>query len=378
MAACFESAAAEAGSSGRKRGKESISATASRPPGRIAANTSGEDAIRDRPGGAGTRRPTPGRRGRCPATPRPGPPGRCGPGRPRRGRVALPLSRSSRYADMSRAVTSASAEAPEQGEGAGAGSAAQIEDPARAQTGRQLVRARRSRRTGGSAGPRRPGPGARPWPPRWSRSRAGAGDGDGGRCPRPTARYLRLRHSILRMTQDSELDGLVRQRIRGLRVARGWSLDDLAARCYLSPSTVSRIETGHRRISLDQLSAIARALGTTLDQLVESVADDDVVIRPQHDAVRGVTTWMLPQAGPHGVTVAKMRAHQAGPGPDNRERGPSRPGPGSPCCRALSCCCWASGPSRSRPERRPSSPPWSRTPSGHMTVPAEHPVHLRP
>ncbi len=110
------------------------------------------------------------------------------------------------------------------------------------------------------------------------------------------------------MTQDGELDGLVRMRIRGLRVARGWSLDDLAARCYLSPSTLSRIETGHRRIALDQLAPIARALGTTLDQLVESVADDDVVIRPQRDAVRGVTTWILSrEPGPHGVTVAKMR-----------------------------------------------------------------------
>src|ERR1022692_43306 len=83
------------------------------------------------------------------------------------------------------------------------------------------------------------------------------------------------------MTQDGDLDGLVRKRIRGLRVALGWSLDDLAARCYLSPSTLSRIETGHRRISLDQLTSIARALGSTLDQLVESVADDDVVIRPE-------------------------------------------------------------------------------------------------
>lgn len=118
------------------------------------------------------------------------------------------------------------------------------------------------------------------------------------------------------MTQDGELDGLVRQRIRGLRVARGWSLDDLAARCYLSPSTVSRIETGHRRISLDQLSTIARALGATLDELVESVADDDVVIRPQHDAARGVTTWLLSrQPGPHGVTVAKMRITRPDPGP---------------------------------------------------------------
>jgi transcriptional regulator with XRE-family HTH domain len=116
------------------------------------------------------------------------------------------------------------------------------------------------------------------------------------------------------MTQDGDLDGLVRQRIRGLRAARGWSLDDLAARCYLSPSTLSRIETGHRRIALDQLAPIARALGTTLDQLVESADDDDVVIRPQRDEVRGVTTWMLTrEPGPHGVTVAKMRIAKPAP-----------------------------------------------------------------
>jgi transcriptional regulator with XRE-family HTH domain len=110
------------------------------------------------------------------------------------------------------------------------------------------------------------------------------------------------------MKQDAELDTLVRQRIRGLRVARGWSLDELAARCYLSPSTLSRIETGHRRIALDQLTPIARALGTTLDQLVESDADDDVVIRPHCDDERGITTWLLSREGaPHGVTVAKLR-----------------------------------------------------------------------
>jgi transcriptional regulator with XRE-family HTH domain len=116
------------------------------------------------------------------------------------------------------------------------------------------------------------------------------------------------------MTQDGELDNLVRQRIRGLRTARGWSLDDLAARCYLSPSTLSRIETGHRRIALDQLAPIARALGTTLDQLVESVDDEDVVIRPQRDVTRGVTTWMLNgEPGPHGVSVAKMRITRPAP-----------------------------------------------------------------
>jgi transcriptional regulator with XRE-family HTH domain len=116
------------------------------------------------------------------------------------------------------------------------------------------------------------------------------------------------------MTQDGDLDGLVRQRIRGLRVARGWSLDELAARCYLSPSTLSRIETGHRRIALDQLAPIARALGSTLDQLVESAEDDDVVIRPHRDVARGVTTWLLSrESGPNGVTVAKMRITRPAP-----------------------------------------------------------------
>jgi transcriptional regulator with XRE-family HTH domain len=116
------------------------------------------------------------------------------------------------------------------------------------------------------------------------------------------------------MTQDGELDSVVRGRIRGLRVAKGWSLDDLAARCYLSPSTLSRIETGHRRIALDQLAPIARALGTTLDQLVEPVADEDVVIRPHRDEARGLTTWLLSrESGPRGVTVAKMRISRPSP-----------------------------------------------------------------
>ncbi len=117
------------------------------------------------------------------------------------------------------------------------------------------------------------------------------------------------------MTQDGELDALVRQRIRGLRLARGWSLDELAARSYLSPSTLSRIETGHRRIALDQLAPIARALDVTLDRLVESDNDEDVVIRPHHDGSRGITTWLLTRPGtPPGMTVAKMRVTRRVPG----------------------------------------------------------------
>jgi transcriptional regulator with XRE-family HTH domain len=110
------------------------------------------------------------------------------------------------------------------------------------------------------------------------------------------------------MTQGADLDAVIRARIRGLRQARGWSLDALAARCHVSASTLSRIETGHRRISLDQLVPIARALGSSLDQLVESLDDDDVVIRPRRDRTQGMTTWLLSREnGEQGMTVAKMR-----------------------------------------------------------------------
>jgi transcriptional regulator with XRE-family HTH domain len=110
------------------------------------------------------------------------------------------------------------------------------------------------------------------------------------------------------------LDVVVRMRIRSLRKARGWSLDNLAERAGISPSQLSRIETGHRRLSLDQLTAISAALGKSLDELVESPDDSDVVIRPARDDSRGLTTWLLSKDdGPQGLTVAKMRiTDQAG------------------------------------------------------------------
>ncbi len=116
------------------------------------------------------------------------------------------------------------------------------------------------------------------------------------------------------MSQEADLDAVIRARVRGLRVARGWSLDALAGRCHMSASTLSRIETGHRRISIDQLFPIARALGTSLDQLVEPADDDDVIIRPARDRSHGVTSWMLSRANePHGLAVARMRITAPGP-----------------------------------------------------------------
>lgn len=127
------------------------------------------------------------------------------------------------------------------------------------------------------------------------------------------------------MTQEPDLESLVRQRIRALRTAKGWSLDALAERSFLSPSNLSRIETGNRRIALDQLVPIARALDTTLDQLLESPGDDDVVIRPERGERDGMTVWTLArERNPHEMTVAKVRITTPAPPVDQLNVHPGR------------------------------------------------------
>ncbi|CAM5733224.1 hypothetical protein SHIRM173S_08245 [Streptomyces hirsutus] len=124
------------------------------------------------------------------------------------------------------------------------------------------------------------------------------------------------------MTQnDDELDGLVRKRIRALRLAQGWSLEELATRARLSQSTLSRIENGRRRLALDSLVTLARALDTTLDQLVET-ASDDVVISPTIDGTHGRMRW--PVKGDPGVSVMRQRLTE--PPPDKPSRMRAHPG----------------------------------------------------
>jgi transcriptional regulator with XRE-family HTH domain len=126
------------------------------------------------------------------------------------------------------------------------------------------------------------------------------------------------------MTQDLDpLETTARRRLRGLRTARGWSLDELSRRTHLSASTISRIETGHRRIALDQLVILARALDTSVDELLAEADDEDVVIRPTRDVVRGVTNWTLSRPDdPSGRIVAKLRM------PAAKRRGEPRVHPG--------------------------------------------------
>ena len=119
------------------------------------------------------------------------------------------------------------------------------------------------------------------------------------------------------MGEAEGVEQVVRSRLRTLRTTLGLSLDDLAERTNLSPSTISRIETGKRTISLDVLLPLATALQVDLDVLLDVRHDDDVVIRPVPDEAGARTTWMLSR--PTAATVAvKMRLEPTASVPEQR------------------------------------------------------------
>jgi transcriptional regulator with XRE-family HTH domain len=106
------------------------------------------------------------------------------------------------------------------------------------------------------------------------------------------------------------IEDLVRARLRSTRLSLGWSLDDLAARTNVSASTISRIETGKRTISLDLLLPLCAALQTDINVLLDrSDAEDDVVIRPVATPYhQGGTIWPLSRnREATGIVAAKMR-----------------------------------------------------------------------
>ena len=110
------------------------------------------------------------------------------------------------------------------------------------------------------------------------------------------------------MTQ-TRIEDIARRRLRTLRQARGWTLDDLASRANIGASTISRIETGHRRLAVDNLADLARALETTVDELVADESEEEVVIRPvRSHAGNGAVQWpLMRHHDPSGRVVAKMR-----------------------------------------------------------------------
>jgi transcriptional regulator with XRE-family HTH domain len=109
------------------------------------------------------------------------------------------------------------------------------------------------------------------------------------------------------MDEAEPVEVRARSRLRALRVAAGWSLEDLAARTNLSPSTISRIETGKRPMSVDALVALATALRVDAGSLLnEHEGRADVVLRPVAIKRPGATVWRLTPPTSR-TTVARMR-----------------------------------------------------------------------
>ena len=84
---------------------------------------------------------------------------------------------------------------------------------------------------------------------------------------------------------DDDLDAVltaVGPRLRALRQQREATLADLAAETGISVSTLSRLESGQRRPTLELLPPLARAYGVPIDELVGtgSTGDPRVHLRP--------------------------------------------------------------------------------------------------
>lgn len=82
-------------------------------------------------------------------------------------------------------------------------------------------------------------------------------------------------------TTDRTLDA-VGPRLKQLRQRRDITLTDLAEETGISTSTLSRLEAGLRRPTLEQLLPLARAYAVTLDELVDAppTGDPRVNLRP--------------------------------------------------------------------------------------------------
>lgn len=119
------------------------------------------------------------------------------------------------------------------------------------------------------------------------------------------------------MDPDSERVLLqVGSRLRSLRQIRAITLTELAEATGISTSTLSRLENGRLRPTLEQLLPLARTHGVTLDELVGAppTGDPRVNLRPSRHNGR---TYLPLTRRPGGVQAYKLVI--------GARRSPSRP-----------------------------------------------------
>lgn len=115
------------------------------------------------------------------------------------------------------------------------------------------------------------------------------------------------------------VDERVRRRLRELRTEQGLTLQQVARRANLDVSTLSRLESGKRRLSLDHLPGLADALAVTVDELLVAAPAADPRVRNAPIDVFGLTMWRLNHHGT-GQRFHAYRVHV----PASRRRPPTQ------------------------------------------------------
>ena len=108
-------------------------------------------------------------------------------------------------------------------------------------------------------------------------------------------------------------------RLRQIRTQRGATLVELSERTGISKSTLSRLENGQRRPSLELLLPLAQAYRVPLDELVGAPDVGDPRIRLKPRRVKGRT--VLPLTPPGGIQAWKIviPSTQSTPNPRRHE-----------------------------------------------------------
>jgi transcriptional regulator with XRE-family HTH domain len=101
-------------------------------------------------------------------------------------------------------------------------------------------------------------------------------------------------------------------RLRALRQERGTTLSELSAATGISVSTLSRLESGQRRPTLELLLPLARAHQVALDELVDAPATGDPRVHPRPIKRHGSTFIPLTRR-PGGLQAYKQVIPPHGP-----------------------------------------------------------------
>jgi len=120
-------------------------------------------------------------------------------------------------------------------------------------------------------------------------------------------------------TLDDVLEA-VGPRLRGLRIERGTTLAQLSESTGISVSTLSRLESGQRRPTLELLLPLARAHQVQLDELVDAPPTGDPRIHAKPIRHRAGSVVVPLTRRPGGVQAFKQILPEGYPGSDVEQK----------------------------------------------------------